>query len=79
MKLDPDARGTVPNKSSRLGKPCRVTKGWNLYVDSKLNGKPAQLSRYRRVHHADSSTFVRNAASSHPTSGAVNLDNAASN
>ena len=23
--------------------PIRVTKGWNLYVDSKLNGKAAQL------------------------------------
>ena len=45
MKVDPDAPGTVPGVNHRGWKnvPIRVTKGWNLYVDSELNGKPAQL------------------------------------
>jgi hypothetical protein len=45
MKIDPDAPGTVPGINRRGWKnvPIRVSKGWNLYVDGKLNGKPAQL------------------------------------
>lgn len=45
MKIDPDAPGTVPGINHKGWKnvPIRVTKGWNLYVDSELNGKPAQL------------------------------------
>ncbi len=45
MKIDPDAPGNVPGINHRGWKnvPIRVTKGWNLYVDSNLNGKPAQL------------------------------------
>lgn len=45
MKIDPDVPGNVPGVNTRGWKnvPIRVSKGWNLYVDSKLNGKPAQL------------------------------------
>ena len=45
MKIDPDAPGNVPGINRRGWKsvPIRVTKGWNLYVDGKLNGRPAQL------------------------------------
>lgn len=45
MKVDPDAPGPVPGINHRGWKviPIRVSKGWNLYVDSNLNGKPAQL------------------------------------
>jgi predicted aspartyl protease len=45
MKIDPDTPGTVPGINRRGWKnvPIRVSKGWNLYVDTKLNGKPAQL------------------------------------
>lgn len=45
MKLDPDAPGTVPGIDHRgwQGVPIRVTEGWNLYVDTKLNGRPCQL------------------------------------
>jgi hypothetical protein len=45
MKIDPDAPGTMPGINHRGWKdvPIRVSKGWNLYVDSKLNGKVAQL------------------------------------
>ena len=45
MKVDPDAPGNVPGINRRGWKnvPIRVSKGWNLYVDGKLNGKPAQL------------------------------------
>ena len=45
MKIDPDAPGAVPGINHRGWKdvPIRVSKGWNLYVDSKLNGKAAQL------------------------------------
>ncbi|MGH8095631.1 MAG: aspartyl protease family protein [Chthoniobacterales bacterium] len=45
MKIDPDVPGTVPGVNHRGWKtiPIRVTQGWNLYVDSKLNGKAAQL------------------------------------
>ncbi|MEO7167106.1 MAG: aspartyl protease family protein [Spartobacteria bacterium] len=45
MKIDPEKPGNVPGINHRGWKnvPIRVTKGWNLYVDSVLNGKPAQL------------------------------------
>jgi predicted aspartyl protease len=45
MKIDPDAPGAMPAINHRGWKdvPIRVSKGWNLYVDSKLNGKAAQL------------------------------------
>jgi predicted aspartyl protease len=45
MKMDPDAPGPMPGVNHRGWRavPIRVTRGWNLYVDCKLNGKPAQL------------------------------------
>ena len=45
MKIDPDVPGNIPGIKHRGWKnvPIRVTKGWNLYVDSRLNGKSAQL------------------------------------
>ncbi|HEY1582718.1 MAG TPA: retropepsin-like aspartic protease, partial [Chthoniobacterales bacterium] len=45
MKVDPDTPGNIPGIDRRGWKnvPIRVSKGWNLYVDSKLNGKAAQL------------------------------------
>jgi hypothetical protein len=45
MKIDPDTPGTIPGINHRGWKnvPIRVTEGWNLYVDSTLNGKAAQL------------------------------------
>jgi predicted aspartyl protease len=45
MKVDPDEPGPIPGINHRGWKdvPIRVTKGWNLYVDSNLNGKRAQL------------------------------------
>ncbi len=45
MKIDPDMPGSMPGVNHRGWKdvPIRVSKGWNLYVDSKLNGKAAQL------------------------------------
>lgn len=59
--------------------PIRVTKGWNLYVDSKLNGKPAQLmidtGAFTTLIHRP---FVREmqlkTRDTPYTSGAVNLD-----
>ena len=81
MKLDPDARGSVPGINHRGWKnmPIRVTKGWNLYVDSKLNGKPAQLmidtGAFTTLIHRP---FVREmqlrTRDTPYTSGAVNLD-----
>ena len=52
MKIDPDAPGTVPGVNHRGWRdvPIRVTKGWNLYVDCKLNGQAgAAHDRHRRV------------------------------
>jgi hypothetical protein len=45
MKVDPDVPGNIPGINHRGWKnvPIRVTTGWNLYVDSRLNGKSAQL------------------------------------
>ena len=86
MKLDPDARGTVPGINHRGWKtmPIRVTKGWNLYVDSNLNGKPAQLmidtGAFTTLIHRP---FVREmqlrTRDTPYTSGAVNLDERAFN
>ncbi len=81
MKLDPDAHGTVPGINHRGWKniPIRVTKGWNLYVDSKLNGKPAQLmidtGAFTTLIHRPFVREMRLRTRNTPyTSGAVNLD-----
>jgi hypothetical protein len=81
MKVDPDAPGTVPGIDLRgwRGVPIRVTKGWNLYVDSKLNGKPAQLmidtGAFTTLIHGPFLREMRLPLRDTPyTSGAVNLD-----
>ncbi|MGI8956653.1 MAG: aspartyl protease family protein [Chthoniobacterales bacterium] len=81
MKIDPDAKGTVPGIDRRGWKnmPIRVTKGWNLYVDSKLNGKPAQLmvdtGAFTTLIHRPFVREMRLKTHDTPyTSGAVNLD-----
>ncbi|MEO8439398.1 MAG: aspartyl protease family protein [Spartobacteria bacterium] len=81
MKVDPDVRGTVPGINTRGWKdmPIRVTKGWNLYVDSKLNGKPAQLmidtGAFTTLIHRPFVREMRLKTRDTPyTSGAVNLD-----
>jgi predicted aspartyl protease len=81
MKIDPDARGAVPGIDRRGWKnmPIRVTKGWNLYVDSKLNGKPAQLmidtGAFTTLIHRPFVREMRLKTRDTPyTSGAVNLD-----
>ena len=81
MKVDPDAPGTVPGVNHRGWKnvPIRVTKGWNLYVDSKLNGKPAQLmidtGAFTTLIHRPFVREMRLPLRNTPyTSGAVNLD-----
>jgi hypothetical protein len=81
MKLDPDTRGTVPGINHRGWKnmPIRVTKGWNLFVDSKLNGKPAQLmidtGAFTTLIHRPFVREMRLPTRDTPyTSGAVNLD-----
>jgi hypothetical protein len=81
MKIDPDARGTLPGVNHRGWKnvPIRVTKGWNLYVDSTLNGKQAQLmidtGAFTTLIHRP---FVREMhlplRDTPYTSGAVNLE-----
>ena len=81
MKVDPDAPGPVPGVNRRGWKnvPIRVTKGWNLYVDSKLNGKAAQLmidtGAFTTLIHRP---FVREMRlplrNTSYTSGGVNLD-----
>jgi predicted aspartyl protease len=45
VKIDPDAKGPVPgvNRSGLRAIPMHVSKGWNLYVDGKINGKSARL------------------------------------
>ncbi len=81
MKVDPDAPGTVPGVNHRGWKnvPIRVTKGWNLYVDSELNGKPAQLmidtGAFTTLIHRPFVREMRLPLRNTPyTSGAVNLD-----
>jgi predicted aspartyl protease len=81
MKIDPDARGTVPGVNRRGWKnmPIRVTKGWNLYVDGELNGKPAQLmidtGAFTTLIHRPFVREMRLKTRDTPyTSGAVNLD-----
>ena len=81
MKIDPDAPGTVPGVNHRGWKnvPIRVSKGWNLYVDSKLNGKPAQLmidtGAFTTLIHRPFVREMRLPLRNTPyTSGAVNLD-----
>ncbi len=81
MKVDPDAPGTVPGVNHRGWKnmPIRVTKGWNLYVDGKLNGKPAQLmidtGAFTTLIHRPFVRDMRLPLRNTPyTSGAVNLD-----
>jgi predicted aspartyl protease len=81
MKVDPDVPGTVPGVNHRGWKnmPIRVTKGWNLYVDSKLNGKAAQLmidtGAFTTLIHRPFVREMRLAVRDTPyTSGAVNLE-----
>ncbi|MGI8890042.1 MAG: aspartyl protease family protein [Chthoniobacterales bacterium] len=81
MKVDPDAKGTVPGVDHRGWKtmPIRVTKGWNLYVDGKLNGKPAQLmidtgAFTTLIHRPFVKEMRLKTRDTRYTSGAVNLD-----
>jgi len=81
MKIDPDTPGNVPGVNRRGWKnvPIRVTKGWNLYVDSKLNGKPAQLmidtGAFTTLIHRPFVREMRLPLRNTPyASGAVNLD-----
>ncbi|MEO7723828.1 MAG: aspartyl protease family protein [Chthoniobacterales bacterium] len=81
MKIDPDAEGAVPGIDRRGWKtmPIRVTKGWNLYVDGKLNGKPAQLmidtGAFTTLIHRPFVREMRLKTRDTPyTSGAVNLE-----
>ena len=81
MKIDPDLPGTVPGVDHRgwRGVPIRVTKGWNLYVDSKLNGKAAQLmidtGAFTTLIHKPFVRSMKLPLRDTPyTSGAVNLD-----
>ena len=81
MKIDPDIPGTVPGIDHRGWRevPIRVTKGWNLYVDSKLNGKPAQLmidtGAFTTLIHKPFLHEMRlNFRETPYTSGAVNLE-----
>lgn len=80
MKLDPDVRGSVPGINHRGWKvvPIRVSKGWNLYVDSELNGKPAQLmidtGAFTTLIHRPFVREMRLPLRDTPyTSGAINL------
>jgi len=45
LKIDPDARGSMPGVSYRgmSGVPMELSSGYNLYVDSSVNGKRAKL------------------------------------
>lgn len=45
LKIDPDVRGGVPGMDYRgfSSIPMHVSSGYNLYVDSTVNGKPARL------------------------------------
>ncbi|CAN5581518.1 hypothetical protein BH20VER3_BH20VER3_12790 [soil metagenome] len=81
MKVDPDAEGKVPGVNHRGWKtmPIRVSKGWNLYVDGKLNGKPAQLmidtGAFTTLIHRPFVRELRLKTRDTPyTSGAVNLE-----
>ena len=81
MKVDPDAPGTVPgiNHDGWRGVPIRVSEGWNLYVDSTLNGKAAQLmidtGAFTTLIHRPFVRQMRLPLRDTPfTSGAVNLD-----
>ena len=81
MKIDPDVPGTVPGVDHRgwRGVPIRVTKGWNLYVDSKLNGKAVQLmidtGAFTTLIHKPFVHSMKLPLRDTPyTSGAVNLD-----
>jgi hypothetical protein len=80
MKIDPDMPGTVPgiNHKGWSGVPIRVTRGWNLYVDSELNGRPAQLmidtGAFTTLIHRPFVRQMRLRLRDTPfTSGAVNL------
>ncbi len=45
LKIDPDARGSMPGVSYRgmSGVPMQLSSGYNLYVDGSVNGKRARL------------------------------------
>lgn len=45
LKVDPNARGSMPGVSYRglSGIPMQLSSGYNLYVDSRVNGKRAKL------------------------------------
>src|SRR5947208_15713714 len=81
MKSDPDVPGTVPGLDHKgwNGVPIRVTRGWNLYVDSELNGTPAQLmidtGAFTTLIHRPFVRQMRIPLRDTPfTSGAVNID-----
>ena len=81
MKIDPAAAGPVPGINHRGWKvvPIRVSEGWNLYVDSELNGKPAQLmidtGAFTTLIHRPFLHEMRLPLRDTPyTSGAVNLE-----
>ncbi len=81
MKVDPDTPGNVPGINRRGWKnvPIRVSKGWNLYVDSRLNGKAAQLmidtGSFTTLIHRPFVRQMKLPLRDTPySSGAVNLD-----
>ncbi len=45
LKMDPESPGPIPGFDFRgfRGMPLRVSAGYNLYVDGKINGAPAKL------------------------------------
>jgi hypothetical protein len=80
MKIDPEVPGPVPGINHRGWKvvPIRVTDGWNLYVDSELNGKAAQLmidtGSFTTLIHGPFLHEMRLPLRDTPyTSGAINL------
>jgi predicted aspartyl protease len=82
MKVDPDAAGPFPEIGQGGGStrvPIRVTRGGNLYVDCKLNGKSAQLmldtGAFTTLIHSSFLAGMHLKMRETPfTSGAVNLD-----
>jgi predicted aspartyl protease len=45
LKIDPDTKGPIPgvSKAGLRAIPIHVSKGWNLYVDGRVNGRAARL------------------------------------
>ncbi len=81
MKLDPDTPGPIPGMDFRGWRavPIRVTKGWNLFVDGRLNGRAVQLmidtGAFTTLIHLPFVRKMRLDLRDTPyTSGGVNLD-----